>query len=73
MLDIVTNQIYNRISGTHNIKGGELMNMQEAARLILGLRAAGWTEKAINDFMLFIESGDEQYKPKADDKKDAKE
>ena len=39
------------------------MNMQETARLILGLRAAGWTEKQINDFMLFIESGEEQYKP----------
>lgn len=34
------------------------MNMQEVARLILGLRSAGWTEKAINDFMLFIESGE---------------
>ena len=40
------------------------MNMQENARLILGLRAAGWDEKRINDFMLYIESGDEQYKPK---------
>lgn len=39
------------------------MNMQETARLILGLRAAGWSEKEINDFMLFIESGEEQYKP----------
>lgn len=44
------------------------MNMQETARLILGLRAAGWDEKAINDFMLFIESGEEKYKPKADNK-----
>ncbi len=44
------------------------MNMQETARLILGLRAAGWDEKAINDFMLFIESGEEQYKPKPDNK-----
>lgn len=33
------------------------------ARLILGLRSAGWDEKAINDFMLFIESGEEKYKP----------
>lgn len=41
------------------------MNMQETARFILGLRAAGWSEKEINDFMLFIESGEEQYKPKA--------
>lgn len=39
------------------------MNMQETARLILGLRAAGWSEKEINDFMLFIGTGEEQYKP----------
>lgn len=39
--------------------------MQEIARLIFGLRAAGWSEKEINDFLLFIESGEEQYKPKA--------
>lgn len=42
------------------------MNMQEAARLILGLREAGWSEKAINDFMLYIESGEVKYMPKAD-------
>ena len=40
------------------------MNMQEAARIILGLRAAGWGEKEINDFILYIETGDERYKPK---------
>ena len=40
------------------------MNMQEASRVILGLRAAGWNEKDINDFILYIETGDEQYKPK---------
>lgn len=48
------------------------MNMQEIARLIMGLRSAGWDEKKINDFMLYIESGEEQYKPKAEDKKDNK-
>lgn len=42
------------------------MNMQETARLILGLRAAGWSEQKINDFLLFIESGEEQYKPQKD-------
>jgi len=41
------------------------MNMTEISRLILGLRDAGWDEKTINDFMLFIETGEEQYKPKA--------
>ena len=40
------------------------MNMQEASRVILGLRAAGWDEKDINDFILYVETGDEQYKPK---------
>lgn len=49
------------------------MNMQEAARLILGLRAAGWSEKEINDFMLFIESGDEKYKPKPNSEKSTEE
>lgn len=44
------------------------MNMQEVARMILGLRADGWDEKKINDFMLFIETGDEQYKPKGKEK-----
>lgn len=38
--------------------------MTETSRLILGLRAAGWSEKEINDFILYIELGDEQYKPK---------
>lgn len=45
------------------------MNMTEVARLLLGLRAAGWTEKEINDFVLYIESGEEQYKPKPRDAK----
>lgn len=40
------------------------VTMTEVARLLLGLRAAGWDEKDINDFVLFIETGEEQYKPK---------
>lgn len=39
------------------------MSMTEAARLLLGLRADGWDEKKINDFLLYIETGEEQYKP----------
>lgn len=39
------------------------MNMSEAAKIILGLRAVGWAEKSINDFILYVETGDEQYKP----------
>ncbi len=38
--------------------------MQEISRLILGLRAAGWDDKAISDFILWIGTGDEKYKPK---------
>lgn len=45
-------------------KDRDKMNMTELARLLLGLRSAGWTEKEINDFVLYIESGEEQYKPK---------
>lgn len=41
----------------------EEMNMTEVTRLILGLRSAGWSEKEINDFIVYIESGEEQYKP----------
>ena len=40
--------------------------MDEVSRVILGLRAAGWDEKSINDFILWVESGEEQYKPKCD-------
>lgn len=39
------------------------MTMAEASRVILGLRAAGWNDKAITDFILWIETGDEKYKP----------
>ena len=44
------------------------MNMQENARLILGLRTRGWTDTEIVEFLLYIESGDEQYKPKTEPK-----
>ena len=49
----------------------EQMNMQENARLVLGLRAAGWSEKKINDFILYIETGEDQYKPQPDVKEKA--
>jgi len=41
----------------------------EAARIILGLREAGWGEKEINDFILWVETGEEQYKPKSKEHK----
>lgn len=40
------------------------MNMQETSRLILALRAKGWTDTEINDLILYLETGSEQYKPK---------
>ena len=47
------------------------MNMTENARLIFGLRSAGWSEKKINDFILYIETGDDQYRPDPDDRAEA--
>jgi hypothetical protein len=45
-------------------KEDKIMNMQqEASRIILGLRAAGWDDKSITDFILWVETGDERYKP----------
>ena len=41
------------------------MNMSETARMIVGLRAAGWSDTDINNFILYIETGDERYKPKS--------
>ena len=41
----------------------DIMNMQETSWIIIGLRAAGWTDTQINNFILFVETGDPQYKP----------
>ena len=38
--------------------------MSESSRLILGLRAKGWTDTDIADFILWIETGEAQYMPK---------
>lgn len=35
----------------------------ETSRIILGLRAAGWSEKDICDFIIFIATGDREYLP----------
>lgn len=40
------------------------MNLSESARLILGLRSKGWNDTEIADFILWIETGEEQYRPK---------
>lgn len=42
------------------------MNMSESSRLILGLRSKGWSDTEIADFILWIETGEEQYRPKED-------
>lgn len=39
------------------------MNMSENARLMLGLRAKGWSDTEIVNFCLWVETGEEQYKP----------
>ena len=38
--------------------------MNETSRIILGLRAVGWDEKSINDFILWVAGGNDKYKPK---------
>lgn len=40
--------------------------MLECSRLILGLRSKGWSDTEIADFILWVETGDEQYRPKHD-------
>lgn len=45
------------------------MNMSETARLILGLRAKGMSDTEITNLILFVETGEEQYKPKEDKEK----
>ena len=42
------------------------MQMSEMARLIEALRSAGWSEKKINDFLIYIETGKEEYRPGVD-------
>ena len=42
------------------------MQMSEMARLIEALRSAGWSEKKINDFLIYTETGKEEYRPGVD-------
>lgn len=37
------------------------MNMSENSRLIIALRERGWTDKEINDLVLYIETGENKY------------
>ena len=34
------------------------------SRLILSLRSKGWSDTEIADFILWVETGEEQYRPK---------
>ncbi len=43
------------------------MNMTEISRLIIGLREKGWSEEEINNFILWIGSGEERYMPQGDE------
>ena len=36
--------------------------VEEIARLIESLRSAGWSDKKINDFLMYIDSGKEKQK-----------
>ncbi len=38
------------------------MTMMEISRLIMGLRDKGWSEKEINDFIIWIGNGEQEYK-----------
>lgn len=42
----------------------ESMNMKEVTRLILDLRAAGWSDTEIINHILYIETGEGKYKTK---------
>ena len=46
------------------------MTMTEIKRLILGLRKAGWDGDKINNFLIYIESGEEKYLSEQDEKKE---
>ena len=43
----------------------DCMNQNEHANVIIGLRELGWSDTKINDFMLFVETGDKNHLEKA--------
>lgn len=45
--------------------GDDTMNQNEHANVIIGLREIGWSDTKINDFMLFVETGDKTHLEKA--------
>ena len=51
----------------------EEMSNRENARLILALRARGWTDTEINDLVLYMETGEEQWFNKVTNKEEKNE
>ena len=51
------------------MRKGPNHNMQEVSRIIVGLRTAGWDDKAIDDFLLWVATGEEQYRPTPEQEK----
>ena len=49
------------------------MNNRENSRLILALRARGWTDTEINDLVLYMETGEEQWFNKVTKKEEQSE
>ncbi len=43
--------------------------MSESSRVILGLREAGWNDTKINNFILYVETGDKSYLEKVKEDK----
>lgn len=41
------------------------MNVQENVRLIMALESAGWSAEEIINLIKYVESGEEQYKPRS--------
>lgn len=42
----------------------------KTSRIILHLRSLGWSDKKINDYILWLATGEEQYKSKDDKEKE---
>ena len=46
----------------------EEMTSKDTTRIIIGLREKGWTDTEINNFLLWIDSGDRKYLEKDEEK-----
>ena len=41
------------------------MKPEELSRFLYGLREAGWSGEEINNFLIYIGTGDEAYRPRS--------